>query len=157
MLVSVASTGAGGQTGGTKMLLVDLRGGLLLLNEARCRTVERMFGVQRDQVNLTTVIALLLVAEQVRRRTEQLKPGRRVSVADYAIGAGAVRESIYGIAGPASRDAPLVGTLILLAIVGGALRPAVVKSIHGMKTSSRRLHTTFLGRYGHLIGHSRRG
>ena len=29
------------------MLLVDLRGGLMLMNEARCRTVERMFGVQR--------------------------------------------------------------------------------------------------------------
>ena len=72
--MSVASTGAGAQTGGTKMLLVDLRGGLLLLNEARCRTVERVFGVRRDQVNLTTVIALLLVAESIQRRTERLKP-----------------------------------------------------------------------------------
>ena len=139
------------------MLLVDLRGALLLLNEARCRTVERLFGVRRDQVNLTTVIALLLVADQVHRRTEQLRPGRRVSVTDYAIGAGAIRESIYGIAGPASRDTPLVGTLIVLATLGGLLRPPVIRSIHGMKTSSRRAHTMFLGRYGHLIGHNRRG
>ncbi len=155
--MSVVPTGAGAQTGGTKMLLVDLRGGLLLLNEARCRTVERAFGVRRDQVNLTTVIALLLVAEQVRRRTEQLKPGRRASLSDYAIGAGALRESIYSVAGPASRDTPLVGTLIILAIFGGLARQPVVRSIHGVKTSSRRLHTTFLRRYGHLIGRSRRG
>ena len=139
------------------MLLVDLRGGMLLLNEARCRTVERMFGVRRDQVNLTTVIALLLVAEQVHRRAERLKPPRRASLADLAIGGGAIRESIYGVAGPASRDTPLAGTLIVLAVLGGLVRPPVVRSFHGMKASSRRMHTMFLGRYGHLVGHSRRG
>ncbi len=155
--MSAASTAAGQQTGGTQMLLVDLRGALLLLNEARCRTVERVFGVRRDQVNLTTVIALLVVAEQVHRRTERLKPSRRANVADYAIGVGAIRESILGIAGPASRDTPLVGTLIVLATLGGLLRPPVIRSIHGVKTSSRRAHTMFLGRYGHLVGHSRRG
>jgi hypothetical protein len=153
--VSVVPTGP--ETGGTKMLLVDLRGGMLLLNEARCRTVERMFGVPRDQVNLTTVIALLLVAEQLHRRAERLKPARRASVADFAIGGGAIRESIYGVAGPASRDTPLAGTLIVIAVLGGLVRPPLVRSFHGMKASSRRLHTMFLGRYGHLIGHSRRG
>lgn len=153
--MSVVPTGA--ETGGTKMLLVDLRGGMLLLNEARCRTVERMFGVRRDQVNLTTVIALLLVAEQLHRRAERLKPPRRASLADFAIGGGAIRESIYGVAGPASRDTPLAGTLIVIAVLGGLVRPPVVRSFHGMKASSRRMHTMFLGRYGHLIGHSRRG
>jgi hypothetical protein len=153
--VSAVPTGA--ETGGTKMLLVDLRGGMLLLNEARCRTVERMFGVRRDQVNLTTVIALLLVAEQLHRRAERLKPPRRASLADFAIGGGAIRESIYGVAGPASRDTPLAGTLIVIAVLGGLVRPPVVRSIRGMRSSSRRMHTMFLGRYGHLIGHSRRG
>ena len=153
--MSVVPTGA--ETGGTKMLLVDLRGGMLLLNEARCRTVERMFGVRRDQVNLTTVIALLLVAEQLHRRAERLKPPRRASLADFAIGGGAIRESIYGVAGPASRDTPLAGTLIVIAVLGGLVRPPVVRSFHGMKASSRRMHTMFLGRYGHLIGHTRRG
>jgi hypothetical protein len=143
--------------GGTRMLLVDLRGGLLLLNEARCRSVERIFGVRRDQVNLTTLVALLVAAEQLRRRAERIKPQRRVSVADYAIGAGALRESIYGVAGPASRDTPLAGTLIVLAVLGGLVRPPVIRSLHGMKASSRRAHTMFLGRYGHLVGHNRQG
>lgn len=157
-LAGVAATGAGAPTaGGTKMLLVDLRGALLVLNEARCRTVERVFGVRRDQVNLTTVIALLLVAEQARRRAERLKPPRRASVADVAIGVGALRESVYGVAGPASRDTPLAGSLIAIAVLGGLVRPPVVRSIHGMRASSRRMHTIFLGRYGHLIGRSRRG
>jgi hypothetical protein len=142
--------------GGTRMLLVDLRGGLLLLNEARCRTVERMFGVGRDQVNLTTLVALLVAAEQLRRRAERIRPQRRVSIADYAIGAGAIRESIYGVAGPAASDTSLAGTLIVLAVLGGLVRPPVVKSMRGMKTSSRRLHETFLGRYGHLVSRARR-
>ncbi len=103
------------------------------------------------------MIALLLVAEQLHRRAERLKPPRRASVADFAIGGGAIRESIYGVAGPASRDTPLAGTLIVIAVLGGLVRPPVVRSFHGMKASSRRMHTMFLGRYGHLIGHSRRG
>lgn len=139
------------------MLLVDLRSGLMLMNEARCRTVERMFGVQRDQVNLTMLIGLLVLAESARRRSERYKPSRRPNLADWAIGAGALRESIYGVAGPSATDTPLAGTLIALAILGGLARSPVARSVHGMKTSSRRVHQAFLGRYGHLVGQSRRG
>ena len=156
--MSVVPTGAG-QTGGTKMLLVDLRGGMLLLNEARCRTVERMFGVRRDQVNLTTVIALLLVAEQLHRRAERLKPrGARRLPTSRSVAARSGNRSTAS-PGPASRDTPLAGTLIVIAVLGGLVRPPVVRSFHGMKASSRRMHTMFLGRYGHLvaIGHTRRG
>lgn len=141
---------------GTAMLLVDTRAALMLLNEARYRTIEGVFGVPRDQVNLTTVILALVLADSIHTRTQKLKPPRRPTVADAAIGVGALRESIYGVAGPASRDTPLVGSLIALAILGGLVRPPVVRSIHGMKTSSRRMHTMFLGRYGHLVGHHRR-
>src|SRR5580700_7884794 len=51
--------------GGTAMLLVDLRGTLMLLNEARYRSIEKVFGVPRDQVNVTTAILALLVAEAI--------------------------------------------------------------------------------------------
>ncbi len=37
------------------------------------------------------------------------------------------------------------------------MRPPVVRSVRGIKTSSRRMHTMFLGRYGHLVGHHRTG
>jgi hypothetical protein len=37
------------------------------------------------------------------------------------------------------------------------VRPPVIRSLHGMKASSRRAHTMFLGRYGHLVGHNRQG
>jgi hypothetical protein len=138
------------------MLLVDLRGGLMLMNEARCRTVERMFGVQRDQVNMTTVIALLVAAEAARHRSQRYKPSRRPNLADWAIGAGALRESVYGVAGPASRDTPLVGTLIAVAILGGLARAPATRSAHAVKASLRRAHQASLGRYGQLVGRSRR-
>ena len=143
--------------GGRTMFLVDLRGGLMLMNEARCRTVERMFGVQRDQVNMTTVIALLVAAEATRRRSQRYKPSRRPNLADWAIGAGALRESIYGVAGPASRDTPLVGTLIAFAILGGLARAPVTRSAQAVKASVRRAHQASLGPYGQLVGRNRRG
>jgi hypothetical protein len=145
----------GEEPGGTQMLVVDLWGTLMLLNEARYRTVERAFGVPRDQVNLTTVMLALVAADAIHTRTQKLKPSRRPTVADGAIGLGVLRESIYSVAGPASRDTPLVGTLIALAVLGGLVRPPAVRSFHGMKASSRRMHTMFLGRYGHLIGQRR--
>ena len=142
----------GEEPGGTQMLLVDLWGTLMLLNEARYRTVERTFGVSRDQVNLTTVMLGLVAAEAIHTRTQKLRPSRRPTLADATIGMGVLRESIYGVAGPASRDTPLVGSLIALAILGGLMRPPVARSVRGMKASSRRMHTMFLGRYGHLVG-----
>ena len=141
--------------GGTAMLLVDLRGTLMLLNEARYRAIAGVFGVPRDQVNLTTAILALLVAEAIHTQAQKVRPSRRPSVADFAIGVGGLRESIYGVAGPASRDTPLVGSLIALAVLGGLVRPPVIRSFRGIKTSSRRMHTMFLGRYGHLVGHHR--
>ena len=142
--------------GGTAMLLVDLRGTLMLLNEARCRSIEKVFGVPRDQVNVTTAILALLMAEAIHTQAQKVRPSRRPSVADFAIGVGGLRESIYGVAGPASRDTPLVGSLIALAVLGGLVRPPVARSVRGVKSSSRRMHTMFLGRYGHLVGQRRR-
>jgi hypothetical protein len=145
-----------GAPGGTRMLEVDLWGTLMLLNEARYRTIERTFGVPRDQVNMTTAILALVVAEAIHTQAVKVRPSRRPTVADASIGLGVLRESIYSVAGPASRDTPLVGSLIALAILGGLVRPPVARSIRGMKASSRRMHTMFLGRYGHLVGHHRR-
>lgn len=145
----------GEEPGGAQMLVVDLWGTLMLLNEARYRTFERTFGVSRDQVNLTTVMLALVAAEAIHTQAQKVKPSRRPTVADAAIGVGALRESIYSVAGPASRDTPLVGSLIALAVLGGLVRPGVARSVRGMKASSRRMHTMFLGRYGHLVGHHR--
>ncbi|MFZ0971141.1 MAG: hypothetical protein WAN22_02875 [Solirubrobacteraceae bacterium] len=65
------------------------------------------------------MLLALVVAETIHTRAQGLKPSRRPSVADFAIGVGGLRESIHSVAGPASRDTPLVGSLIALAVLGG--------------------------------------
>jgi hypothetical protein len=64
---------------------------------------------------------------------------------------GALRESIYGVAGPASRDTPLAGTLVAVAVLGGLARQPVTKGLHGMKASSHKLKGMIRGRYGQLV------
>ena len=67
----------GEEPGGAQMLVVDLWGTLMLLNEARYRTFERTFGVSRDQVNLTTVMLALVAAEAIHTQAQKVKPSRR--------------------------------------------------------------------------------
>jgi hypothetical protein len=138
-------------TSGTALLLGDATGAFLLANEARYRTLEAI-GIRRKDANLATAIGLLMLANAVYERAHRPEaPKPQNAVADFAIGVGALRESIYGVAGPASRDTPLGGTLIALAVLGGLARPPVRRGLHELRTSSRRLKQTFRARYGHLV------
>lgn len=144
-------------TGGARLLVSDMRVAFLLLNEARYRTIQRLFGVSRDQVNLTTAIAALVLAGAVHDRAEQMlnAPGAP-SATDAALGAGVLRELIYGAAGPWSRDTPLFGTLVTIAVLGGLAKPAVGVSVRNIRASSRRMKLLFGGRYGHLLARNQR-
>lgn len=133
------------------LFLADARAAFLLANEARYRTLERVFGIQRADANLLTAVIALTLANSMYEKVAGTGPPRPPSISDVAIGVGALRESIYGVAGPASRDTPLGGTLIALAVLVGLTRPTVARSMHGMKASSRRFTQTFHGRYGYLV------
>ena len=138
-------------TGGRELFLIDASAGFALANEARYRTLERVFGIRRTDANLLTAVMALMVANSVYEKVESARRPRPPSIPDIAIGVGALRETIYGVAGPASRDTPLGGTLIALAVLGGLVRPPVIRSIRQARTSSRRVYHGFRGRYGHLI------
>jgi len=138
-------------TGGRELFLIDASAAFALANEARYRTLERVFGIQRTDANLLTAVMALMAANSVYEKVASAKPPRPPSIPDIAIGVGALRETIYGVAGPASRDTPLGGTLIALAVLGGLVRPPVIRSIRQARTSSRRVYHGFRGRYGHLI------
>jgi hypothetical protein len=138
--------------GGRELFLIDATAGAKLANEARYRTLERVFGIKRSDVNLLTVMLALTLTNAVYERVHRPKaPQPSTAVADLAIGVGALREAIYSVAGPASRDTPLGGTLVALAVLIGLTRQPVGRSIRGMRVSGRRLHDSFRGRYGHLI------
>jgi hypothetical protein len=141
---------------GRKLLFADARVAFLLLNEARYRTLERLFGVGKDQANAATLVVGLVLADALREQAARMLRGPALpSFGDASIGASALRELVYGIAGPSSRDAPLVGTLIAVGVLGHLARPVVGQAVHGIRDSSQRFHGAFNHRYGHLVGTGR--
>jgi hypothetical protein len=144
-------------SGGTALFLGDAAGAFLLANEARYRTLEAI-GIRREDANLAMAIGLLMLANSVYEHARRPKPPKPpTAVADLSIGIGALRETIYGVAGPASRDTPLGGTLIALAVLGGLARPPLKTGVRELKSSSRRMKQLFRGRYGHLVNLGRGG
>ena len=141
-----------GDVAGARLLVSDVRVALLLLDEARHRVVERLFGVSRDQSWPVTLIALALVAHAAHEKSDQMLRGPGGPTrSDVALGVATARELIVGISGPSSRDTPLVGTLMTVAVVGALVRPGLSRAVHGISASSRRARHSFNHRYGHLL------
>ena len=138
--------------GGARLLVSDVRVALLLLDEARHRAVKRLFGVSRDQSWAVTLIALAALAQAAHEKSDQMLRGPGGPTrADVALGAAALRELLAWIPGPSSRDTPLVGTLVMIAVVGAGVRPGLSRTAHGIRTSSHRARQSFNHRYGHLL------
>jgi hypothetical protein len=135
----------------------DIRVGFMVVNDIRCRTFERLFGVQRDQANLLTAVALLTAAAATYDRMERLRNvPRRPSAGEAGLSSAIWKEALQGVAGPSSRDTRLFGTLMTLAVLGGAVGPGLEQSAHAVARASHRAGIAFHHRYGHLIGRPRR-
>jgi hypothetical protein len=138
--------------GGARLLVADVRTALLLADEARYRTVNRLFGVSRDQSWAVTVIALALLAGVAHDKAEQMLKGPGGPTrADVMLGAAGLRELLAEIPGPASRDTPLVATLVAIALAGAVVRPGLSRTAHGIRTATHRARHAFNRRYGHLL------
>jgi hypothetical protein len=137
---------------GVRLLVSDVTVALLLVDEARHRAVERLFGVSREQSWLVTLIALALLASAAHDKSDQLLKGPGGPTrSDVMLGAAGLRELLTWIPGPSSRDTPLVGTLVMVGLVGALVRPGVSRAAHGIRTSSHRARLSFNHRYGHLL------
>ena len=137
---------------GARLLVSDVRVALLLVDEARHRVVERLFGVSREQSWQVTLIALVLLASTAHDKSDQLLKGPGGPTrSDVVLGAAGLRELLTWISGQSSRDTPLVGTLVMVALVGALVRPGVSRAAHGIRTSSHRARLSFKHRYGHLL------
>jgi hypothetical protein len=124
--------------GGARLLVSDTRVAFMLVNEARYRTVDRLFGVTREQSNLLTLIALGMLARAAHDQAVRVFKGPGGPTrADAAMGAGLLRESLYGIAGPASRTTPYFGALVAIALLGRRSHPALRWTSHGIRAVSR--------------------
>ncbi len=144
-----------GYFGGARLLLADAQVATMLANEARRRALRRLFGIPVDtNSRIATLIALGALVAGIRRQAEKVpsKPSP-----DYGlIGLGILRETAYEIAGPASRSSRYFGTLLGVALIGGATRIAVRKSAHGARVVTHRATAEFNHRYGRLIRANRR-
>jgi hypothetical protein len=138
---------------GARLLATDLRVATLLLNDARYRMFQRVFAIERRDVNMVTVVALLLMAERAQTTTRRVRSGRGPNMAENFMGFGTVREALARVAGPDSRDTPLLSTLLAIAVIGSAAR----SGLHGIRGSGHTADVAFHRRYGYLIdpGHWR--
>jgi hypothetical protein len=143
-------------TGGARLLLTDARVVFLLLGEARRRFAARLFGVPMDQTGLVTVIALGTLAKALHHKAAQLASVPDVpSLGDAMIGAAVVKEGGHLVAGDWSRETPMFGRLVGVALVGAMLRPVLRVSFRDVKASSHRARVMFDRRYGHLVRRNR--
>jgi hypothetical protein len=155
---AATAVGLAEEFGNSRVLLSDIRTMFLIANEARHRVIARLFAVSRDEENLLTFVAALALVDALRERWRRLHriPGV-AAFGDGFLGASAVREVLCSIAGPSSREPQMNGGLLALAVAGGMAGPAIVKSLHGIRSGSHRMSVGFHHRYGYLIdpGHRR--
>lgn len=158
-LVEAAAARLADEAGSGRLLLSDIRTAWLIANEARHRIISQLFGIPREQENLLTLVAALMMAEAIRERLHRLNeiPGVP-SFGDAMLEASSVNEVLCAIAGPASRQTPMVGALIALAMLGHGARPGVARALHGLSGSAHGGAVHFHHRYGYLVdpGHWRR-
>src|SRR3954470_400620 len=111
-----------GDAHGATLLFVDMRLRSLMLRHARQGAVTRVFGVPRaDQSFLATMILLAAVAAVLRDLAP--RPWPQATAAEARIGASLVNVAFRGLAGAPSRNMPLAGALIALAVVSHSVRP----------------------------------
>jgi hypothetical protein len=138
--------------GGVELLAADARVASLFADEARRRSIHRLFGIPRtDKSGLVSLIALLTVAEAIRRRTEGMHRPSPPAPIGVMFGMGLVKESAYAIAGPWARDSPYFGTLLAFALMGATARLGVRGTTRRVKGLSHQARKEFDHRYGHLI------
>ena len=102
-----------------RLLVTDVGVLLLLVDERRRRIVERLFGVSRDQSWQVTLLALVLLAQAAHEKSDRVLRGPGGPTrADAMLGAATLRELLTAIPGPQARETPLVGTLVMIALVG---------------------------------------
>jgi len=127
----------------------DPRAALVLLNEARCRAIQGVFGVRRDQVNVMTFIAAMTLTEVVHTRAHRVRRGLRGPTrAEVIVGDWLLNALGQGIAGPASREIRFFPALIGTAAVGTFGARVLRRGAHDTKAASHRLRLSF----SHLVG-----
>ena len=133
--------------GGARLLVTDLRVGFLLLNEARYRTFERLFGLPRDQANLATLVAAVALAEAAHDKVGWLLQARTLAPAELALGGAVFKELVLGPPKPGRPETPGLALLAAFALAGGFVAPALVRSARSVRAATHELRSKLVRRY----------
>jgi hypothetical protein len=132
------------ELGGARLFPSDPRTAFVLLNEARYRAIQGVFGVGRHQVNLMTAIAALMLAEAAHAKTVRLRSGLRGPTrADVLLADGLLNALGQGIAGPVARETPFFAAIIGTAAVGAVATRVVQGASRDIKAASHRIKLSF--------------
>jgi hypothetical protein len=135
----------------------DPRAAYVLLNEARYRAIQGVFGVRRDQVNLMTLIAAMTLAEAIHAQGRRVRRGMRGPTrTDFVVGDGLLNALGQQIAGPSSHEIPFFAALIGTAAVGTVATRVVRHSAHDMKAAAHRFSLSVRYLLGPQIARSAR-
>jgi hypothetical protein len=128
--------------GAGRLFLADSRLALALLNYARHRALNRLFGVSREQANLLTFI-LAIGATHVTITTagRVIRAPFRISGTDVATGGFLMREGAVGIAGPSASEVSPFATLLIIALAGGVAIPTLRRASHKLRATELRVRT----------------
>jgi hypothetical protein len=132
------------ELGGARLFPSDPRAGFVLLNEGRYLAIQGVFGVRREQVNLMTAIAALMLAEAARARTERLRSWLpRPTRANVLLADGLLNSFGQQIAGPVARETPFFAALIGAAAVGAVAARVLEHASRDIEAASRRIKLSF--------------
>jgi hypothetical protein len=125
-----------------ELFLADSRLAFMVLNEARHRTLRRIFGVSREQANLLTfAVAFTGFHGAANVAGRVVHAPFQISGADLAIGGFLGREGAIGVAGPNAAAVSPFATLLTIGIFGGLAYPALRRTARRMRAAERRLRS----------------
>jgi hypothetical protein len=137
-----------GQFGAGRLFLADSRMAFAIFNHVRVLALQRVFGVARPQANLLTAVLALAAADAAYESARRLAHAPfGLSGADAAMGGFALREAAMSVAGPGVRDAPLVGTLVAIAVLGSVGLPGVRRAVGRARAAEHRVRQSRISRY----------
>jgi hypothetical protein len=126
----------------------DVRVATLLLNDARYRTLERMFGTSRAEANLVTFVAAAVLVDAAQQRSSQIKSPRPPAPTNIALSAAITGSAIGGLAGTTGIAGPgslLIAIALAYKYIGVPARRASRRAARGVARSPFRLRAAVMG------------
>jgi hypothetical protein len=126
--------------GAGQLFLADSRLAFAVLNQLRVRSLQRAFGISREQANMLTFVLALTVGHSAAITAGRVVTAPlRLSRTDGVIGGFLVREGAIGVSGPAAAEISPFATLVSIAVLGGVALPTLRRSVRKVREIEHRV------------------